>query len=84
MERFIAKLGNPVNEAMQPSEIPDLCQSKRKLTDEEVEYWYPLRGTKDESGNVIGYKTIAKKLGIGDHNVVRNAFVRYQKKKNKT
>ena len=83
MERFIAKLGNPVNEAMQPSEIPDLCQSKRKLTDEEVEYWYSLRGTKDEFGNVIVYKTIAKKLGIGDHNVVRNAFVRYQKKKNK-
>jgi len=55
-------------------------QNKTKLTLEDIEYWYPLRGTTDIDGKIIGYGRIAKHLGV-DKDTVRNAFKRYEQGK---
>lgn len=52
---------------------------RRRLTQEEIEEWYYLRGTLDENGKVIGYGTIGRKLGVDKYSV-KNSFDRYEKK----
>ena len=52
---------------------------RRKLTQEEIDEWYYLRGTLDENGKIIGYGTIGKKLGVDKYSV-KNSFDRYKKK----
>ena len=54
----------------------------RRLTDEEILEWYPLRGTFDENGKEIGYGYIAKVLHT-DKSSVKNSFWRYEKKMSK-
>lgn len=53
------------------------AQKNQKPTLEEIEHWYPLRGTTDVDGKVIGYGKIAKLLGT-DKDTLRNAFKRYE------
>lgn len=79
MERYIAKYGQVRDtEPIQNIEFSE--NSKRRLTSDEIAYWYPLRGTKDKNGNVIGYGTIAKNFGMNKDDV-RNAFKRFEKGK---
>lgn len=63
---------------MKQSTMPTAYKPKRRLTNEEIEYWYRLHGTMDGNGNEIGYGTIAKELGCSKDDV-RNAFKRYEK-----
>lgn len=63
---------------MKQSTMPTASKPKRRLTNEEIEYWYRLHGTMDGNGNEIGYGTIAKELGCSKDDV-RNAFKRYEK-----
>ena len=55
-------------------------KQRHKLTYDEVELWYNLRGTPDENGNPMGLGTIAKKLGVKKY-AVKNAFIRYERGK---
>lgn len=82
-ERFLAKFAKPVAtsdndfdfniEKQQP-------QQRHKLTYDEVESWYYLRGTPDDNGNTIGLGSIAKKLGVTKDDV-KNAFKKYERGK---
>lgn len=81
MERYLTKF---VPEYYRVSEneanTEQSTQKKRKLTLEEIEYWYPLRGTTGTDGKVIGYGSIAKHLGAGvSKDDVRNAFKKYER-----
>lgn len=79
MERYITKFCNVAATMPESLSAEEPVQpQKRKLTQEEIEYWYPLKGTPDEFGNVIGLGTIAKRIGT-DKNTVHNAFMRYEK-----
>lgn len=86
MERYLAKFapeysinsGNIADTERNP-QCP--TQKKRKLTIEEISYWYPLRGKVGSDGKIIGYGTIAKQLGLQDKNIVRNSFKRYEQGK---
>lgn len=86
MERYLAKFapeysinsGN-IADTERNSQCP--TQKKRKLTIEEISYWYPLRGKVGSDGKIIGYGTIAKQLGLQDKNIVRNSFKRYEQGK---
>lgn len=57
-----------------------IAQMNRKLTLEEIERWYPLWGTLDADGKVIGYGKIAQYLET-NKNTVRYAFKRYEQGK---
>ncbi len=52
---------------------------RRRLTQEEIDEWYCLRGTLDENGKIIGLGTIAKKLGVDKYSV-KNSFDRYERR----
>lgn len=78
MERFLYK-SSPDKE----QRLEELAQGshsaikpKRNLTDEELEYWYNQHGKTDDKGNIIGYGTIAKILGM-EKDDVRNALKKY-------
>lgn len=92
MERYITLFGKPVLESTSSPE-PDDCVMDvpgdnedrsiigpvaRKLTDDELQKWYPLHGTLDADGKTIGYGYIAKALSV-DKDSVRNSFKRYEK-----
>lgn len=79
MERFLYK-SSPDKE----QRLEELAQGshsvikpKRNLTDDELEYWYNQHGKTDDKGNIIGYGTIAKILGM-EKDDVRNALKRYK------
>lgn len=76
MERFLCRYykgAYPKMEKMAGSPL------RRKLTDEEVECWYPLWHTPGEDGQLLGYGRIARLIGV-DRDSVKNAFKRYRKK----
>ena len=85
MERYLTKFTDyglqvQVNEATNDnSDSTAAAPVRRKLTQEEIDEWYYLRGTLDENGKIIGYGTIGKKLGV-DKCSVKNSFDRYKKK----
>lgn len=74
MERFLCRYHKGAYPKMDKTAVPPLG---RKLTDEEVKYWYPLWQTADEDGQPLGYGRIAKRIGV-DRDSVRNAFKRYE------
>lgn len=92
MERYITLFGKPVPESTSSPESDDCVMDvagdnedrsilgpvARKLTDEEIQKWYPLHGTLDADGKTIGYGYIAKALSV-DKDSVRNSFKRYEK-----
>ena len=92
MERYITLFGKPVLEITANSEPEEFVMDvagvhnegnapgpvARKLTDEEIQKWYPLHGTLDADGKTIGYGYIAKALSV-DKDSVRNSFKRYEK-----
>lgn len=76
MERFLHKYykgAYPEMDKMAGSPL------RRKLTDEEIECWYPLWHTPGEDGQPLGYGRIAKLIGV-DRDSVKNAFKRYERK----
>ena len=85
MERYLTKFTDyglqvQANEATTDnSDSTAAAPVRRKLTQEEIDEWYYLRGTLDENGKVIGYGTIGKKLGV-DKFSVYNSFNKYEKK----
>lgn len=86
MERYLSKFvtnykinSASITDTELHSKRPE--QKKRKLTLEEIAYWYPLHRTIGDDGKPIGYGTIAKHLGLQDKNIVRNAFKRYEQGK---
>lgn len=84
MERYITRYAKTGNASQTADDVasndPSPIQKKRKLTIEEIEQWYNVKGTLDENGKKIGYGTIAKKLGV-TKDEVRNAFKRYENAK---
>ena len=72
MERYLAKFGTCVGEVIA------LEKQNKKLTPEEVEECYYLRGTIGEDGRVIGLGTLAKKFGV-KKDEVRNALTRLER-----
>ncbi len=52
---------------------------RRRLTQEEIDEWYPRRHTFDDDGKEIGLGYIAKQLGVTKSSV-KNSFDRYEKK----
>ena len=85
MERYLSKFTDfglqvQVNEATTDNtDSTAATPVRRRLTQEEIEEWYYLRGTLDENGKVIGYGTIGQKLGVDKYSV-KNSFDRYEKK----
>ena len=85
MERYLTKFTDyglqvQANEATTDnSDSTAAAPVRRKLTQEEIDEWYYLRGTLDENGKTIGYGTIGKKLGVDKYSV-KNSFDRYKKK----
>ena len=85
MERYLTKFTDyglqvQVNEATTDnSDSTAAAPVRRKLTQEEIDEWYYLRGTLDKNGKIIGYGTIGKKLGVDKYSV-KNSFDRYKKK----
>ena len=75
MERFLCQYYKGVYPKM---DIPTEPRLGRRLTDEEIECWYPLWKTLDENGNQLGYGRIAKLIGVSK-NDVRNAFRKHEK-----
>lgn len=75
MERFLCQYYKGVYPKM---DMPTEPRLGRRLTDEEIECWYPLWKTLDENGNQLGYGRIAKLIGVSK-NDVRNAFRKYEK-----
>ena len=75
MERFLCQYYKGVYPKM---DIPTEPRLGRRLTDEEIECWYPLWKTLDENGNQLGYVRIAKLIGVSK-NDVRNAFRKHEK-----
>lgn len=76
MERFLHKYYKGAYPKMEKMSCPPL---RRKLTDEEVECWYPLWHTPGEDGQPLGYGRIAKMIGV-DRDSVKNAFKRYERR----
>ena len=58
--------------------MPTESRPGRRLTDEEIDGWYPWWKTLDENGNQLGYGRIAKLIGVSK-NDVKNAFRKYEK-----
>ena len=85
MERYLSKFTDfglqvQANEAStDETDSTEAAPEHRRLTQEEIEEWYYLRGTLDENGKIIGLGTIAKKLGV-DRYSVKNSFDRYERK----
>ena len=82
-ERFLAKFAKPVASSDNDFDFSieeQQPKQRHKLTYDEVELWYYLRGTPDENGNPMGYGTIAKKLGVTIDDV-KNAFKKYKRGK---
>ncbi len=85
MERYLSKFTDfglqvQANEAStDETDSTEAAPEHRRLTQEEIEEWYYLRGTLDENGKIIGLGTIAKKLGVDKYSV-KNSFDRYEKK----
>ena len=78
MERYLAKfVQGYYTDSENEIHTEQIAQKKRKPTLEEIEHWYPLRGTTDVDGKMIGYGKIAKLLGT-DKDTLRNAFKRYE------
>ena len=76
MERFLCRYykgAYPEMDRMAGSPL------RRKLTDEEVECWYPLWHTPSEDGQPLGYGRIVKMIGV-DRDSVKNAFKRYERR----
>lgn len=78
MERYLYKFSKGYNLFLQKEknnicENPTVKQPMKKLSEEDVKYWYHKR-----DGNAIGYGSIAKKLGT-TKDEVRNAFKKYEK-----
>lgn len=76
MERFLCRYykgAYPEMDRMAGSPL------RRKLTDEEVECWYPLWHTPNEDGQPLGYGRIVKMIGV-DRDSVKNAFKRYERR----
>ena len=72
MERYLAKFGICVGKVIA------LENQKKKLTPEEIEDCFSLRGTTGEDGRVIGLGTLAKKFGV-TKDEVRNALTRFER-----
>lgn len=80
MERYLTKfIPGYYHTSTNEANTEQSTQKKQKPTWEDIEYWYPLRGTTGIDGKKIGYGTIAKYLGINKDDV-RNAFKRYERK----
>lgn len=80
MERYLTKfIPGYYRTATNEINTEQSTQKKQEPTQEDIEYWYSLRGTTGIDGKKIGYGTIAKYLGINKDNV-RNAFKRYERK----
>ena len=85
MERYLTKFSDyvpqtPVNEtSAEETSIANLTPERRRLTQEEIDEWYYLRGTFDEDGKEIGLGYIAKQLGVTKDSVY-NSFNKYEKK----
>lgn len=75
MERFLCQYYKGVYPKMGMSTE---SRPGRRLTDEEIDCWYPLWKTLDENGNQLGYGRIAKLIGVSK-NDVRNAFRKHEK-----
>lgn len=83
MERFLYKSSSDKEQRLK--ELAQCSHSvikpKRSLTNEELGYWYSQRGKTDDKGNIIGYGTIAKILGM-EKDDVRNTLKKYGKSLN--
>lgn len=85
MERYLSKFTDyglkvQANETNTSDSTPATSAPEhRRLTQEELDEWYCVRGTLDENGKVIGLGTIGKKLGV-DKFSVYNSFNRYERK----
>lgn len=85
MERYLTKFSDyvpqaPVNEtSAEETSLANLTPERRRLTQEEIDEWYYLRGTLDENGKEIGLGYIAKQLGVTKDSVY-NSFNKYAKK----
>lgn len=87
MERYITIFGKPVANTEPGDGRANVSFSnegpvKRRLTDEELQEWYPLHGTLDADGKMIGYGYIANALNV-DKDSVRNSLKRYEKMQTK-
>lgn len=78
MERFLYKSSPDKEQRLEEltQGLHSVIKPKRSLTDEELEYWYNQHGKTDDKGNIIGYGTIAKILGM-EKDDVRNALKKY-------
>lgn len=85
MERYLTKFSDyvpqtPFNEtSAEETSSANPTLERRRLTQEEVDEWYYLRGTYDDDGEYIGLGYIAKWLGVTKYSV-KNSFDRYEKK----
>lgn len=85
MERYLSKFSDfglkvQANETNTGDSTPATSAPEhRRLTQEELDEWYCVRGTLDENGKVIGLGTIGKKLGV-DKFSVYNSFNSYERK----
>ena len=85
MERYLTKFSDyvpqtPFNEtSAEETSSANPTLERRRLTQEEVDEWYYLRGTYDDDGEYIGLGYIAKRLGVTKYSV-KNSFDRYEKK----
>ena len=85
MERYLTKFSDyvpqtPVNEtSAEETSMANLTPERRRLTQEEIDEWYYLRGTFDDDGKEIGLGYIAKRLGVTKDSVY-NSFNKYEKK----
>ena len=85
MERYIAKFSSSdavvSNSCVKPAGTECLVEvPKDTISDEVLEYWLNMNGRTDDNGDVIGYGTIGKELGI-TKDQARNELKRYAKKK---
>ena len=85
MERYITKFSSSdavvSNSCVEPAGTECLVEVPRDtISDEVLEYWLNMHGRTDDNGDVIGYGTIGKELGI-TKDQARNGLKRYAKKK---
>lgn len=85
MERYIAKFSSSdavvSNSCVEPAGTECLVEvPKDTISDEVLEYWLNMHGRTNDNGDVIGYGTIGKELGISKDQA-RNELKRYAKKK---
>lgn len=85
MERYIAKFSSSdavvSNSCVEPAGTECLVEvPKDTISDEVLEYWLNMHGRTNDNGDVIGYGTIGKELGI-TKDQARNELKRYAKKK---